>query len=309
MGSIWLLASMLVGVVGALLCALILFLEIRQNRRSSRGLAFTLSGLLAAGLLIPVVLRIEIQHWWPLLVFASLWWSGTLVPANFPASRATRYYWGGLMFLCALTAHQSASFYSRPVLPVAREEDRIESSPPRIAEHHGRTASGRKIPLFHYSFVSEDAEDLEYRLMRRDLAVADNYRHFVIRVHEANPDCNCHGLVFADGKYAIGDEQVEWILADNGYEEITDPVPDDLVIYRDETGAIWHSGIVRFVLPPELVLVESKWGPLGVYLHPTVNSPYGSTFAYYRTDTGSHTLEIRPNCENCSGNGCGNCKP
>jgi hypothetical protein len=38
------------------------------------------------------------------------------------------------------------------------------------------------------------------------------------------------------------------------------------------------------------VLVESKWGNLGVFLHPADKTPYGTEFTFYRSARSGHLL-------------------
>jgi len=38
--------------------------------------------------------------------------------------------------------------------------------------------------------------------------------------------------------------------------------------------------------------VESKWGPLGRYLHPPECQPWGGHFSYYRSSRDGHQLRI-----------------
>ena len=70
------------------------------------------------------------------------------------------------------------------------------------------------------------------------------------------------------------------ILADNGYVVVDEPREGDIVIYRDGLGQVQHTGLVRFVGTDGLVLVESKWGSLGIYLHTPKEQPYGEFFNF-----------------------------
>src|SRR5205807_1160464 len=81
----------------------------------------------------------------------------------------------------------------------------------------------------------------------------------------APPDAtsNCHGWVFTGGRYWVKGGAVEDILRDNGYRTVEDPRPGDLVVYRDDQGAVSHTGVVSSVGADGLVLVESKWSWLG----------------------------------------------
>jgi hypothetical protein len=108
-------------------------------------------------------------------------------------------------------------------------------------------------------------------------------------------DCDCHGWVFAGGLYWVCGEAVEEILADNGYRPVSGPRPGDVVIYRNPDRDILHSGVVRGTTPSGLVLVESKWGLGGVFLHPVDRHPYGgSAHTYYRSPRAGHRLHEAP---------------
>jgi hypothetical protein len=82
------------------------------------------------------------------------------------------------------------------------------------------------------------------------------------------------------------------ILTDNEYAEVNRPQEGDVAIYRRD-GDICHCGIVRIVDKHAPVLIESKWGPLGVYLHAPAAQPFGGECRYYRTSRQTHTLALR----------------
>jgi hypothetical protein len=111
----------------------------------------------------------------------------------------------------------------------------------------------------------------------------------VIRRGGATEKSNCHGWVFAGGKFNISGEAVEAILKENGYTETHEPQPGDLTIYR-QGGGITHSAIVRYVTEGQPVIVEGKWGSLGVFLHPADKSTYGSDYTFYRSARHGHLL-------------------
>jgi hypothetical protein len=111
----------------------------------------------------------------------------------------------------------------------------------------------------------------------------------VIRTAPASPDCDCHGWVFADGRYWVLGEDVPAILRDNGYAVVDDPRPGDLIVYRAGDGeGVCHSGIVRAVVPGGPVLVESKLGKAGRFIHAPDVARYGSNYAYYRSPRAGH---------------------
>jgi hypothetical protein len=114
-----------------------------------------------------------------------------------------------------------------------------------------------------------------------------------IRRAPANERSNCFGWVFANDRYWLTDSAVGPILADNGYRVVAAPRPGDLVVYRSATtGLPAHAGVVRYVTDGMPVLVEGKWGWMGVFLHPADRSPYGSDYAYYRSPRATHQLPV-----------------
>jgi hypothetical protein len=122
-------------------------------------------------------------------------------------------------------------------------------------------------------------------------SVAVNYlQGHWIRRGPADDQSNCHGWVFAAGRFNLNGRWVKPILADNGYLIQTEPHSGDVCVYTDSTDTITHTGVVRSILDDGTVLVESKWGRLGVYLHPVGESCYGTHFEYYRSERVGHTL-------------------
>ena len=105
----------------------------------------------------------------------------------------------------------------------------------------------------------------------------------------ADDACNCHGWVFTGGRHWVGPGEVRTILAENGYAPVTAPRPGDLAVYR-LGGEITHTAVVRVAEPGLPVLVEGKWGWLGVYLHPADASNYGKGVTYYRSPRSGHLL-------------------
>jgi len=114
----------------------------------------------------------------------------------------------------------------------------------------------------------------------------------VIVADATNSRANCHGWVFTGGAYRVMSEDVDAILHDNGYRTISEPGPNDLIIYRDDAGRVVHTGVVKAVGPGGFTLIESKWGPLDVYWHTPDNQIYSQRYDYYRSPRESHLLRI-----------------
>jgi hypothetical protein len=114
----------------------------------------------------------------------------------------------------------------------------------------------------------------------------------LLRTGEPSWGSNCHGWVFTAGRYLLDGEAVDLILQDNGYQRVAAPRPGDLAVYRAGPGAaVAHTGVVR-VARTDLLLVESKWSELGVYLHrPQDYHPrLGLACEYYRSPRRGHLL-------------------
>jgi hypothetical protein len=146
------------------------------------------------------------------------------------------------------------------------------------------TDRGRSIPIFTRPELGERASQAEQR-MTAPFALA--------LIRTAGPDhaSNCHGWVFAGGKYWVRGGCVESILEDNDYQKVEQPQVGDVVVYRDEEGEVTHTGLVR-VASEGLLLVESKWGFLGRYLHTPAEQPYGQSWAFFRTPRDGHVLHL-----------------
>lgn len=150
------------------------------------------------------------------------------------------------------------------------------------------TDLGRQIELFRYD-ASESPETLGNLLVDQEALTQK-----VIRIAGPDAACNCHGWVFTGGRYGVASEDVDKVLPDNGYQVVGDPREGDVVIYRDDLDRVRHTGLVRFVGTDGLVLVESKWGPLGIYLHSPTDQPYGRFFYFYRSSRPTHELSMKP---------------
>jgi hypothetical protein len=87
------------------------------------------------------------------------------------------------------------------------------------------------------------------------------------------------------------------LLEHNAYSIVTLPRVGDVVVYRDPTNdQVVHTGLVRVAGADGLVLVESKWGWMGRYLHAPLDQPYGGEYVFYRSSRpGGHQLRgLRP---------------
>jgi len=161
------------------------------------------------------------------------------------------------------------------------------------------TERGMEVPLYHWD-VNHDA--FEYYAALEPTRYSSLWAAVIQR---APPDerANCHGWVFTGGKYLLRGRGVEQILADNGYSVTDSPQPGDLVIYRDAQQSINHTALVRGVLDEGTVMVESKWGIDGRYLHRPEDQPYAPDFRYYRRSRPGHQVSIQSKSASSAGNG------
>ncbi len=120
------------------------------------------------------------------------------------------------------------------------------------------------------------------------------YNGNMIQRAPAGPLANCHGWVFLDGQYLITGDAVQRILDDNAYEVVEEALAGDVIIYRDANRNIVHSGLVRGVLNDGSIIIESKWGVEGVFLHGPLDTPYSADFDYYRSPRPTHRVKIVP---------------
>lgn len=155
-------------------------------------------------------------------------------------------------------------------------------------EHFFLTDCGSQVPVFNWV---TDAEAYEAYAEWIHLEYCQRYE--LIVTSAPTPRTNCHGWVFLRGQYLLFGEQVEQILEDNGYLEVFQPRPGDLIIYRDAAGNILHSGLVWEYAADGGLLIQSKFGISGCYLHAPEEQPYGERFSFYRTDRRRHAVRIR----------------
>ncbi len=122
-----------------------------------------------------------------------------------------------------------------------------------------------------------------------------------IRLADANADSNCTGWVFTGAHSWIQCRDVQNILDDNGYHVNASARPGDLVIYRDDAGAIVHVGCVASLVGTGRPMIESKWGYQGLFLHLPEGTPYGDAWSYYRSKRPDHMLHTSSSGEDANG--------
>jgi hypothetical protein len=168
------------------------------------------------------------------------------------------------------------------------ELEQLNPPPPPTAPGADRAFTDLGHPVDIREAVSPRDDATLYALeecILRNPALHDQF----IRHQPATDRSNCHGWVFTGGRYWVVGHDVDHILTENRYRPVADPKPRDLIVYR--SGAtVLHSGVVRYVTEGQPVLVESKWGCTGVFLHAADGSFYGSSFTYYRSPREGHLL-------------------
>jgi hypothetical protein len=150
------------------------------------------------------------------------------------------------------------------------------------------TDRGRAVPAYQPApdqLHPAELPDLEAFLLKRSEMLTS-----LVRL--AGPDLisNCHGWTFTGGRCWIRTEEAEVILRDNGYQGVSAPRAGDLVAYRQADGTLAHSGVVAAVLNDGTVLVHSKWGWAGRYVHPVAAQPYADRWEYLRSERDGHWL-------------------
>jgi hypothetical protein len=156
------------------------------------------------------------------------------------------------------------------------------------AEHFFLTDQGSHLPVFNWLVPPE-----EYDAFARKSDKSFRERYTLTSTSPPTAQSNCHGWVFLQGKFLIFAEQVERILRENGYRPVAEPKVGDVIIYRDPSGTILHSGLVWWVGSEGQTLIHSKFGVSGRYLHSPIEQPYGERFSYYRADRRRHAVRLR----------------
>lgn len=145
-----------------------------------------------------------------------------------------------------------------------------------VSETVAVTDLGQEVPIYH--------------CLPNDV---DGSLPFASPLHPVSARANCHGWVFAEGKYLLLGRDVEKILADNAYEVCASPKKGDLIVYRNAAGEILHTGLVKAIHFGGIPMIESKWGVGGQFVHRPDEQPYGNLITYYRSPRQGHALALR----------------
>jgi len=180
-----------------------------------------------------------------------------------------------------LAAHLIGGFGSDP------EQHAVDLQDVPVLDRQAYTDKGRPIALFHFA-LHTSADEVE-----QFMQASETHQRQVIRLANANPATNCHGWVFLSGEYGLRDFEVHQILEDNGYVAVESPQEGDVAIYTRD-GKIAHSGLARRPGPHGPILVESKWGAFGLYLHAPDKQPFGGVCTFYRSPRAGHAIHLPP---------------
>jgi hypothetical protein len=193
---------------------------------------------------------------------------------------------GGLLLIASIARYESnfdeqvdrelASLMAMNWKPTLQEGRDVS-----VVTDHGHRMAMRTAKTWRDAGTSTTAE----RMVLTSTRCAEQ----LIRTAPVSDQSNCHGWVFTGGRYWLTVADVEHILVDNAYEPTAQPRAGDLVIYR-HGNEIAHSAIVRATMPNGSVMVEGKWGWMGVYLHFVERSVYGQNFTFYRSPRAGHLL-------------------
>lgn len=207
--------------------------------------------------------------------------------------RSSSIVWS--VMLCSLgttlwSAQRLHEEEARDLDVLVESEYRMNDGSMSPADVDAVTDRGRGIRLFHWQAPRQAAGSVT----TPPTNPGANYTAMLIARSAPATDTNCHGWVFAEGRYLVRSETVEMILEDNGYTPTETPRTGDLVVHRSRTNEIQHTGVVRAVFEDGTVIEESKWGVVGSrYLHPSDSQPYGPA-NYYRSPRQGHLLATAP---------------
>ncbi|MHB8863312.1 MAG: hypothetical protein ACYC6N_12960 [Pirellulaceae bacterium] len=198
----------------------------------------------------------------------------------------------GLLLALFLAAASWSGYRLHHSLRVTEAFGLTGDAPGTLLEVSGQvliTDRGRILPVFRWDVAQEV---FNYYASRSDSRLQNSHPASIFR---APPDAraNCHGWIFTGGAHLLRGREVAALLADNGYQVVDRPEINDLVIYRRTSGEILHTGLVRGILDDGTVLVESKWGLEGRYLHRPEDQPYSTLFHYYRSRRAGHRVPFR----------------
>lgn len=157
-----------------------------------------------------------------------------------------------------------------------------------LPDHVAITDRNRVIPV--YRFATDSSPE---RIAALSKGLKSETGSSAIFRAPPDPQANCHGWVFTSGRFLVKGDNVQQILDDNGYGRVSEPEAGDVIVYRDTEGYINHTGIVRGILDDSTIIVESKWGVEGTYLHAPEAQPFSQIFDFYRSARHGHLVVVK----------------
>lgn len=206
--------------------------------------------------------------------------AASIVRVSSPASHTG---WPGIVGGCVavlLACARLQAIAAPPAQPPPPTAASLIQHQPDETAAHAVTDRGSIIQLRRFTTIEHEP------------LVPDGFNGRVIVATAEQSPSNCHGWVFTGGRFQIAGGDVATILEDNGYTAVTAPRPDDLIVYRNPSGTIIHTGLVKAVGTDGFVLVESKWGPLDIYWHTPYEQTYSQRFEYWRSRRDGHGLTV-----------------
>jgi hypothetical protein len=224
------------------------------------------------------------------LIFACC---GSRLPLALATACARPWAQSGALLLagCTLIAWQACAMDGRLETDLRETDAHLASQPEpaaleEVAGVVALTDSGRRVPLLRVPAGTRvPREDADIRLGGLSFGL--------IQTAPASLGYNCHGWLFTGGKHLLRGRSVELILRDNRYRAVTAPAAGDLAVFRNLSGALTHTALVRGLGEGGTVLLESKWGGGGRYIHTAARHIYAEdACTYYRTSRGGHLLRL-----------------
>lgn len=200
--------------------------------------------------------------------------------------------WFLLVSSVGLVAWSSYQFQDH-LFPRTKKPFMVLTTPGKKSQVHEFVAlTDRNHPIKVYRLDQNATDSVDVEDPENGYSV--EFSGTVIQRAPAGSLANCHGWVFLDAHYLISGEAVQRILDDNGYEVVQEALAGDVIVYRDSEQNIVHTGVIRGVLDDGTIIIESKWGTEGVFLHGPLDTPYLSNFEYYRSPRPTHRVNIVP---------------
>lgn len=294
---------LLAGVSSVLLGFLLLISSRRWRVRHGRHSAYGVLAFLVVGSVVSLGLGMPSAAL-ALGVLASLWVFGWSLRTLTSLSRfrlVTRLLGGHNLQALGLIALGFGSLlgwgaWQAQVVPewLDSEQEIVADGPPPMRLCDCQTATDLDNPVRLREITDREAATCSLAVQTRYLTTT-GLMHQVTRTSDPTFETNCHGWVFTGGRYWLLSEEVQQILDDNGYEIVTTPRAGDLIVYRDSvSNAVLHTGIVSSVTADGKVLIESKWGKMGRFLHHPEDQKYSTTWQFQRSSRPGHLLRNLP---------------